>query len=651
MSENSGKLFEEFAPVSYEQWKEKTISAIKGADFEKRMVWKPIEGFSVQPVYNPEDIDSLKYLDVLPGQFPYTRGAKKETNEWLIRQDIVVASPKQANEKALNILMKGITSLGFKIEDTSSWSASDISTLLEGINTTAVELCFVIKKGKTNFLTLFVEYLKGTSVDLSLVNGSINSDYIGNLTLKGAFCYNDQAKCEEFMADTYNIAKELPNFSTCEVHADYLNNAGSTVTQELAFGLAIGVDYLNASIDKDLDLADFAKRIKFNFAVGGSYFMEIAKFRAAKMLWAKIVEAYKPKCDCNSNCCDTEQSNSCSCCSSEEKICKCACKMQIHAITSSWNKSVYDPYVNMLRTQTEAMSASIGGVDSLTVQPFNAIFEEPTAFSERIARNQQILLKEECYFDKVVDPAAGSYYIENLTDKVAEAAWDIFLAIQDKGGYIAAFKEGYIQGLLAETASKRNSLVSSRRHDILGVNQFPNFSEQISAEINEDLFQPVICSSCKHEQIAEPVKLYRGSQAFELLRYKTDQYSKSNDRPKAFMLTIGNPVMRSARSQFACNFFACAGIGVIDNIGFKTVSEGVDAAKASGAKIVVICSSDEEYAEVAPEIYEALKDKIVVVAGAPACADELKAKGITNFVNVKSNLLETLQGYQKELGI
>ncbi len=634
MSENSGKLFEEFVPVSYDQWKGKTIVDIKGADFDKRMVWKTIEGFSVQPVYNKEDLDSLKYLDVLPGQFPFTRGTKKEANKWYVRQDIVVECTKKANQKALDILKKGITSVGFKISDSSEWTIAEIADLLKDIDATAIELCFVISKGKTNFLKLFIENLKSKSTDLSKVVGSINSDYIGNLTLKGAFCYDSEEKCKEFTKELFEISKELPNFRVVEVHADYINNAGSTVTQELACALAIGVDYLSMATDNGIAADDFNKKLKFNFAISGNYFMEIAKFRAAKMLWAKIVESYDAGCSCG---CDGKDKQSC-------------CAMNIHAITSNWNKTVYDPHVNMLRTQTEAMSATIGGVDSLTVQPFNAIFEQPTEFSERIARNQQILLKEESYFDKIVDPAAGSYYIENLTDMVAEGAWEIFLAIQDKGGYTEAFKVGFIQSFLAETAEIRNKNVNTRRHDLLGVNQFPNFNEQITNEMDESVFAPLCNCSCGNK-IAEPIKVYRGSQAFELLRYKTDQYAKANGRPKAFMLTMGNLAMRKARAQFACNFFACAGFEVQDNNGFKTVQEGVDAAKAAKANIVVVCSSDDEYAELAPEIYEALKDKIVVVAGAPACANELKAKGITNFINVKSNLLETLQAYQKELGI
>jgi methylmalonyl-CoA mutase len=295
------------------------------------------------------------------------------------------------------------------------------------------------------------------------------------------------------------------------------------------------------------------------------------------------------------------------------------------------------------------MSATLGGAHSVTVLPFNAIYEETTEFSERIARNQQALLKEESHLDKIADPAAGSYYIETLTESLAEEAWKQFLAVQDKGGFIAAFKEGFIQAEIKAMAASHDKKIAQRRENLLGTNQFPNFTEKIETEFDGSLFEPVDLTDEGAE--VETLKPYRGAQPFEALRYTTDVYSKENKRPLAFMLTIGNLTFRKARAQFACNFFAVAGFTVIDNNGFATAEEGVTAAKAAGADIVVICSSDDEYAAIAPVVADKLDEEILVIAGAPACADELKAKGITNFINVKSNILEELKGYQNKLGI
>jgi methylmalonyl-CoA mutase len=340
------------------------------------------------------------------------------------------------------------------------------------------------------------------------------------------------------------------------------------------------------------------------------------------MLWAKIVEAYEPKN-------------------------KEVAKMNIHAVTSKWNQTIYDPYVNMLRGTTESMSAILSGIDSLTVTPYDVPFEKPTDFAERIARNTQIILKEESYFDKVVDPAGGSYYIENLTASIAEHAWNLFKDTENQGGYIEAFKAGFIQEKVNETANKRNHNIASRKEVILGVNQYPNASEKMDAKYDAGTIITQVHK--RDDAIAEPLKPYRGAEEIELLRLKTDQSAKT---PKVFLLTIGNPAMRKARAGFASGFFACAGFDIIDNIGFDSVEEGVQAAMKQKSDIVVVCSSDDEYPEVAPAVFEQIGNKaITVVAGYPACVDDLKAKGIKHFIHIKSNLLETLKGFQKELGI
>jgi len=345
--------------------------------------------------------------------------------------------------------------------------------------------------------------------------------------------------------------------------------------------------------------------------------MEIAKFRAARLLWAKIVEAYDPN----------------------SKVI-----MNIHAETISWNMTVYDSFVNILRSTSEAMSAGIAGIDSMTVIPYNSIYEPANKLSERIARNTQIILQEESYMDKVIDPSAGSYYIESLTDAIISEGWKLFCEVESKGGYIAAFKSGFVQSRIKEVAQKRELNIATRREVLLGTNQYPDWNEKRnSAPLTEER-----CSCSKdRDSVAESLKIIRGSAAFEEIRLKTDLSGKT---PKVFMLTIGHLAMRLARSQFACNFFACAGFEVIDNKGFKTIEEGVKEAISKKADIVVLCSSDEEYATLAPVCFENLGNKaIFVVAGLPACAEELKAKGIKYFIHVRSDMLETLKEFQKIL--
>ncbi|MCT4638159.1 MAG: methylmalonyl-CoA mutase family protein [Bacteroidales bacterium] len=614
------KLLSEFPPVSTEEWDAKIRTDLKGADYDRKLVWKPNEGFKVQPYYRSENLEGITYMDNLPGEFPYVRGNKKDNNTWLIRQDIDVKDFEDANKKALDVLNRGADSLGFNIDSSLEINKANIETLFNEIHLDCVEINISAAGKNLEVVNIIKEIAKDKGVAFDALSGSVNVDPIGNITIKGGLCVTVEEGFNAF-AEAVKANVDLPNMRVASVNGRYFNNAGANVVQELAYSLAVGADYLAVLAEKGISVEEAAKNIRFNFAVGSSYFMEIAKFRAGRYLWSKIVTA---------NGCEDKE----------------AAKMNVHAETSLWNKTVYDAHVNMLRTQTEAMSASIGGVNSFTVQPYDMAFAEPTEFSERIARNQQILLKEESYFDKIADPAGGSYYIEELTQSIIKEAWSIFLEIDEKGGFLKSFIAGDIQAQIKEMAQKRDMNIARRKEIMLGTNQFPNFNEKLD-EIDTDVFKPFTLDA--EIKVAEPLTIYRGAQAFEEMRYKTDLLAK---RPKVFMLTIGNLAMRKARAQFACNFFACAGFEVIDNNGFATVEEGVEAAKGANADIVVICSSDDEYAEYAPAALDLLKDQaILVVAGAPACAEELKNNGIGNFINVKTNVLEELKRYQSLLEI
>jgi methylmalonyl-CoA mutase len=288
-------------------------------------------------------------------------------------------------------------------------------------------------------------------------------------------------------------------------------------------------------------------------------------------------------------------------------------------------------------------------VDSLEVLPFDRPIRKPSVFSNRIARNVQTILKEESYFDRVIDPAAGSYYIETLTNSIAEESWKLIKQVEEKGGYLAAFKAGFIQEQIKASAQKRDMNIATRRQILLGSNQYPNFTETAGNDVTEATVTRGGNQHADAEKIAEPISAYRGAQAFEALRYATD---KSVAPPQVFMLTFGNLAMCRARAQFASNFFACAGFKVVDNNRFETIEEGAGAALAAKAQIVVACAADDDYAEAVPQIARQIGDKaILVVAGDPACRADLEAQGIKNFINVKSNVLETLKEYQRELGI
>lgn len=633
MADSKEKLFSDFPQVTTEQWMEKITADLKGADFEKKLVWKTNEGFKVKPFYRQEDLEGFQTTNALPGEFPYLRGTKKN-NTWLVRQDIKVENAKEANAKALDILMKGVDSLGFAIRG-KELSAGYIETLLEGICAECVELNFSTCQGHTVELAqLLVAYYQKKGYDLTKVQGSVDFDPFNKMLKKGKEFANIAATAKELV----ETLQSLPHYRCINVNALTLNNAGAYISQELGYALAWGNEYLGILVNAGVPAALAAKKIRFNFGISSNYFLEIAKFRAARMLWANIVKEYKPMCprtDCKST--------------AEDGTCLCACKMRVHAETSTFNLTLFDAHVNLLRTQTEAMSAALAGVDSMTVTPFDKTYEIPTDLSERLARNQQLLLKEESHFDKVVDPAAGSYYIESLTIAITKQAWSTFLQVEEEGGFLQAVKTGCVQSDINGSGKARHTAVSQRKEVLLGTNQFPNFNEIAGQKRPAETI--CCCGGDKEacEKTIETLNFDRAASEFEALRLQTEASGK---RPKAFMLTIGNLSMRQARAQFACNFLGCAGYQVIDNLGFATVEEGVEAAMKAEADIVVICSSDDEYAEYAIPAFKALNGRALYsVAGAPACMDELKAAGIESFIHVRVNVLDTLKEFNAKLGI
>ena len=603
MSNTKEKLFSDFQAPTKQEWLDKIGVDLKGADFQKRLVWKTPEGFSVQPFYQRDDVEKLSTPYSMPGEFPFVRGNKKNDNTWYIRQEIEADDAKAANAKALDILNKGIDSLSFTIPG-DSVSAEFVETLLKDIYCDCVELNFnTCKRHSVELAEILVAYFEKQGYDKEKIVGAIDWDPMDKI-LQGKPVDHIMDVMNTYAMPLVNTLKDYPNFRCITVNAVNLSNKGAYCMQELGYALAWGHEYIQQLTDAGIDATLAAKKIKFNMGISENYFMEIAKFRAGRMLWAEIVKQYEPKCDC-------------------------ACQMIVNAITTEYNMTIFDAHVNLLRSQTETMSAALAGVHSIVVTPFDAAYEKPDDFSERIARNQQLLLKEECHFNTVVDPSAGSYYIETLTESLAKEAWKVFLSVEEKGGFLEAIKSGAVQEDIDATNAKRHTLAAQRREFILGTNQFPNFNEKSEGK--------------------RPLNNTRLAADFENLRLATEGAAK---QPVAFMLTIGSLVWRQARAQFSCNFLASAGYKVIDNLGFPTVEEGIEAAMKANADIVVLCSSDEEYAEYAIPAFKALNNRAMfVVAGAPECMDDLKKEGIENFIHVKVNQLETLKEFNAKLGI
>ncbi len=607
-------LFIEFPPISTQEWEEKIVKDLKGADINKKLIWHSDEGFDVAPFYRKEDLEKLPHVNTFPSEHPYLRGKTFKNNFWKIDERISVKNILDANRHSKNAVKNGAESLTFTLVKNFIPDKKNLLQLFSSIDLSKISIHI-----ETDNPLLAVDSLREISHDIT---GSVFYDPVTLFSRNGKFTKSRDEDIK-MVSKLMKASFLLPFLQTVNIDATLFANAGANSVTTMAYALSIGTLYLDYLTDNGFDAENIFKKMRFHFATGSNYFMEIAKHRALRYLWAKIAESYGIK--------------------GKEAA------MTIHSTNSSWNKTIYDPYVNMLRTTTETMSAIIGGADEITTMSFDALNPLRPETSMRIARNQQLILREESYLNKVKDVAAGSYYIETITDKLISSAWELFINIEDSGGYLEAFNKGIIQNRIEEEANKKDIDIAMRKKNILGVNQFPNITEHFNVKLSNNIFTP----SKKEDNITKVIKPYRGAAAFEALRYKTDCFAITNRRPKVWIFTYGNLSMRRTRAQFAGNFFGCAGFEIIDNNGFASIEDGITEAKNFAPEIVVLCSSDEDYRKTAITIYEALTDiAIVVLAGYPQpLVKELEQKGFKHFIHVKSNMLEELQKFQRLMKI
>lgn len=598
------KLFAEFPPVSTPTWEAQIQKDLKGADYDKKLVWKTMEGFAVRPYYRSSDLKGVLYMPPPPpGSFPYMRGIKQDNN-WQIHQTFETdSSLAEANRQALSALEYGVDSVGF--HTTVSLTLPQLQVLLKDIYLPAVMVTFEGDGCITpDMLDAFLHYTDQMGVAPADVHARFDCDPLSRFTLDGKV----DTKAFDHIAQAVRLAFNYPDVRVFTVSGYTFHCLGASIAQELGFICAVEYEYIRLMMERQLSPEEVVKASWVKSAVGSSYFMEIAKFRALRVSVASIFNDMFSDTDTDSN-------------------------IWVRAVTSPWNQTVYDRHVNLLRGTTEAMSAALAGVDSLEVLPFDAPLGNPNEFSRRLARNIQLILKEEAHFDKVVDPAGGSYYIDSLTNSLGVVGYQLYKECLDFEGYINYYQHGRVLKPIHETLERRKKNLATRRDVLLGVNQYPNFTEKAPEGLTEEILNRTL----------------RGAAPFEAMRLRTEQ---SGLCPKAFMLTFGNLGMCRARAQFSSNFFAVAGIEVIDNNRFATLEEGVAAALASHAQLVVACSSDDEYAEAVPRINALLEGRaLLVVAGDPACKDALMAQGITHFISIRTNVLDTLLQYQNELGI
>jgi methylmalonyl-CoA mutase len=448
---SNNKLFNDFPPVIPGQQKERIIKDLNGSDYGT-VLWRTIDDLIFEPFYSIEDLQQSELKNHLPGVYPFLRGNQKNGNNWEIRQDIKVVDDKSANQKALDILNKGVNSIGFITV------SAKIDILLSGILIEFMEINFINSSNSIEIFKNLVLHTKNRNLNPLQIKGSVNFEPLADMLSTGEL--NDAWETNAVSLATEIIEGGFTFFRGINVSGDIFHNSGASIVQELAFTLAQGNEYL-VSLTNKLSIDQIAPVLQFTFATGSSYLMEIAKIRAARLLWTKITEQYKPQHDCTA-------------------------VTYIHCKTSSYTSTIADTYNNLLRATTQTMSAAIAGANSISVTPFDEAVKEADDFSERLARNIQIICAEEAFLNKVADPAGGSFYIEKLTESIAQAAWDLFRIIESKGGFIAACKEGFIQDEIEKTALHRMQELKNGNNVMVGVNKYINKQESVNSLHQKD---------------------------------------------------------------------------------------------------------------------------------------------------------------------
>jgi methylmalonyl-CoA mutase len=574
----SDNLLEEFPLVSTQSWEEVISRDLKGADYTKKLVWQSEDGLAVKPYYRAEDIAGLEYLAAAPGSFPYVRG-DRSTGDWRIREEVDAVDPATANRSACTAVVAGAEEIGFR--NVRIGNASDLATLLANLQ----EIPIHFQNASEALILLLIERKMPLPV-------STGWDPLTHL---------------DFAAEVATTAPHT--FVPFTIRGDEFEESGATAVQEIGFTLAAAIDFLAEMQSRKVDVNRAAAALAFSFTIGSDYFFQIAKLRGFRLLWARAVESFGGSLE--------------------------SAKARIHARTSRWNETIYDPHVNILRGTTEAMSAALGGADSISVAPFDECYKAPEEAGYRLARNTQILLKQEALLSRVADPGGGSYYLEVITDFIARESWKTMQAIEVAGGYRKARADGQIERALERSLTVKEKAVVSRRRIFTGTNQHANLSEKALERI----------------EAPRPNGKRRGAQEYEQLRLRTERHAaRGGNNPRILLAEIGEVKMRAARSNFAANFFGCAGFDVVTRR-----FDSVDEIAASEASLIVLCSSDPEYPALATALIAKLKspgrEVPVIVAGYPDSAEQLKAAGVKDFIHIKSNAIEVLTKWQQQLGI
>ncbi|SFA44796.1 heterodimeric methylmalonyl-CoA mutase small subunit [Parageobacillus thermantarcticus] len=666
-----------FPIPSFAEWKQEVEKSLKGKPFEK-LYSTTYENITIKPIYTRRDIESLTHVEQYPGFPGYVRGTRPNgyiQEPWKVSQEISATSPQEWNEIVKHDLARGQTEIHIVLERLGFpvISLDDMEAMFSDISLDKYSLRVDAGAQSLSFLALFAAYLRKRQMPFAAVRGTIGMDPIGTLAETGHLSFS-LASSYDVMADVAKWAKNnMPHVKTIIVRGEPYHNGGANAVQELAFAFATAVEYINACLDRGLAIDDVASQIQFSFAVGSNFFMEIAKLRAARLVWANIVQAFGGS--------------------------ESAQKIAMHARTSYFTKTIYDPYVNMLRAAAEAFAATIGGADSLHVSPFDEAIGPADEFSRRIARNTQLILLEEAHIANVIDPAGGSYYVETLTAQVAEKTWKLFQQIEGKGGIVKALQDGFVQAEVENVAKQRKDNVKKRKEKIVGTNFYANLAEAPIQKANKGSEKAFPFSKVDEENVAQlqagfrenrwietaifmavrrataqeieaalkadeasinvkPIQQWRLAESFEQLRKAAEVHlEKHGARPTVHLINIGSIPNYKTRADFITGFFEAGGVAVAKSEGYHTAEEAVSGALEANGTHYIICGSDESYTNMVPAIAKAFKQakpnaKLYVAGKQPADVEQTFIEaGVDGFIHIGSNCYETIVSFMKEMGV
>jgi methylmalonyl-CoA mutase len=628
-------LFTEFPAATPADWRKVAEESLAGVPFEKKLITRTPEGIDLQPIYTQEDTARLP--EAWPGLPPYVRGTDplgQRAAGWHICQEPDASDPAAFNAALLCDLQRGQNAVSLPLQPVAPrglklFAVEDVDRVLQGVDLAAVPLFTQAGASAPAVVALLSAWLAKKNRPATDLHGAVLADPLGELLTTGSLPVSlDQA--DDAMAQLVRqVQREGLALRTLGINAAQWAEAGANAVQELAFALATGVEYLRALDQRGLTADEAGPRFLFTYALGSNLFMEIAKLRAARLLWARAVGAAGGGPE--------------------------AQRLVCHGRTTRWNKTVLDPHVNLLRTTTEAFAGIVGGCAGLQVGTFDECIRPPDDFSRRLARNIQIILAEECQLGRVVDPAGGSWYVETLTVQLAAKAWTLFQDIERRGGMGAALKAGYPQGLVEKTAADRQAATETRRDGIIGTNLHPNLREKLPAAMAIQPTQAVVAGAVTVKALVPR----RRAEPFEALRRRTEALlARTGARPKVFLATFGSRKQHAARAEFSAGFFAAGGFDTVSAKSSDTPEAAAQAALASGAAVVVLCSTDETYPVLVPPCAQALKaaakPPVVVLAGLPATPElqqQFKSAGVDEFIHIRANCAKLLAGVLDQLGL